>query len=229
MENPRYAGSEVAPVPGKRLHRVISVRFLTGQSYRLTIERGDFAFRAGQCANIGVAGSGLNREYSTYSAERDARLSFLIRRVEGGVVSVQLGNLRPGEWVELDGAYGQFCLASPDDGRRYVFVASGTGIAPFHSFVTSYPGLDYTILHGVRHAEECYDRKDYEADRYVACVSQGAGGGFAGRVTCYLADHQIDRDAVYYLCGNRKMINEVYDLLRERRVPGDNILTETFF
>ncbi len=33
----------------------------------------------------------------------------------------------------------------------------------------------------------------------------------------------------YYLCGNPLMVNEVRDLLIERGIPFDNILSEIFF
>ncbi|MBI4084081.1 MAG: oxidoreductase [Candidatus Lambdaproteobacteria bacterium] len=229
MEIRQDRAGEAAPIRRRRLHRVRSVDFLTEHTYRLTIERGEFAFRAGQCVNIGSAGAGLNREYSTYSSEQDDELAFLIRRVNGGLVSENLAKLGPGDHVELDGPYGEFCIANPNDGRRYVLVCTGTGIAPFHSFVASYPGLNYTVVHGVRNIEECYDRESYHPGRYVACISQAGGGQFSGRVTAYLSIQGVDRAAVYYLCGNSAMINDVYDLLREHGVPGDNIYTETFF
>ena len=74
---------------------------------------------------------GVNREYSTYSGEHEEHLDFLIKEVEGGLVSVQLKSLKPGDGVEIHGFYGNFRIKSPDDGRSYCFVATGTGIAPF--------------------------------------------------------------------------------------------------
>ena len=48
-------------------------------------------------------------------------------------------------------------------------------------------------------------------------------------MTGYLREHPQPVDAVYYLCGNRHMINDVYDILREQGVSGSNIITEVFF
>lgn len=212
------------------LHRVLDVLFLTPDCFRLTVERNGMAFTPGQCLNIGLPGAGVNREYSSYSSDRDEKtLAFLIRKIEGGDVSSRLAALRPGEAVEIHGSYGSFTLPSPvPAGARFVFLATGTGIAPFHSFVTSNPGLDYRVVHGVRRLDERYDRATY-GERYFACVSGEAGGDFHGRLTAYLGAHPIDLGATHYLCGNRAMITEAYEILREKGLHGDRLVTEVFF
>jgi NAD(P)H-flavin reductase len=213
-------------------HKVIRVRRLTPETCVLQVERAGFEFIPGQCVNIGLSNSGVNREYSTYSGMKDPKkMEFLIRVVENGKVSTALQKLNKGDQVQLDGAYGKFTLRNTQDiKQKYIFVASGTGIAPFHSFALSYPDLNYTVLHGIRTEGEQYDKVDYKAGRYIACVSRNAGKQvFAGRVTDYLRKNKVDKKAIYYLCGNTDMINEVYDILRENEVNGDQIFTEVFF
>ena len=216
----------------KAKHKVLAVRNLTESTYVLQIERAGFDFIPGQCVNIGLEKSGINREYSTYSSVNDdKKMEFLIKAVANGKVSTALQKLKKGEQVQLDGAYGKFTLKnSQDTKQKYVFVASGTGIAPFHSFALSYSRLNYTVLHGIRYLNEQYDYKDYKAGSYIACVSQNPDSKvFAGRVTDYLRKNKVDRQAIYYLCGNAEMINEVYDILRENDVNGSQIYTEVFF
>jgi ferredoxin-NADP reductase len=211
-------------------HKVLKVRELTESTYVLRIERKGFEFLPGQCVNIGCVGLGINREYSSYSGLADPYLEYLIKEVPGGAVSPALKRLRSGDEVEMEGPYGLFVLKNPDDrAQRYLFVCTGTGIAPFHSFVKSYPGLDYRILHGIRYVREQYDKQDYDPDRYVSCVSREEGGDFSGRVTDYLQQHTVEPATICYLCGNRNMINEVYDILRQQGVSGSNIVTEVFF
>lgn len=214
----------------KSLHKVLAVEHLTDKTFSLRIERNGLVFKAGQCVNIGLPNAGVNREYSSYSAESDPELRFLIRAVEGGQVSAKLRILEPGDTVEVDGAYGLFTIPNPGDALKdYVFVATGTGIAPFHCFVKSYPQIRYRIIHGTSFADECYNRADYAQGRYVHCVSRESGGDFRGRVTDYLKANPQPATAMYYLCGNRNMINDVYDILREQGVSGTNICTEVFF
>lgn len=214
--------------------KVLAIRNLTPLAFVLKTERLGFEFVPGQCVNIGIPGRAVNREYSTYSGLKDDFLEFLIKKVPGGLVSTALSELKKGAEVTLDGAYGLFVLEKPEDlSRRYVLIGSGTGIAPFHAFVRSYPGLDYQILHGVRFSNEQYDRSDYETGRYRACVSQAnlssGPGSFRGRVTDYLKQNPIETEAYFYLCGNSGMINDVYDILRSANVSGSHIFTEVFF
>jgi ferredoxin--NADP+ reductase/benzoate/toluate 1,2-dioxygenase reductase subunit len=112
--------------------------------------------------------------------------------------------------------------------QRLLLVATGTGIAPFHSFVTSYPQLNYQLLHGVRTVEDCYDRTVYAADRYGACVTRGPGG-YQGRVTGFLAQSPPPAESLVFLCGNSQMIFEAFDLLKAGGIPGDNLFAEVYF
>lgn len=212
--------------------KVLKVRHLTEATYVLRLERQGFEFVPGQCVNLGLPGSAVNREYSTYSGVNDDYLEFLIKKVSGGLVSTALSKLSPGDEVTLDGAYGLFVLEKPfDTSRHYVFIGSGTGIAPFRSYVRSHPGLNYEVLHGIRTADEQYDRQDYGSGRYVSCVSSGTAGDFSGRVTGYLKSESFKPNSgdYYYLCGNSSMINDVYDILRQFNVSGSRIYTEVFF
>lgn len=214
----------------KQLHKVIAVEHLTKHTFSIRIERNGLVFRAGQCVNIGLPNAGVNREYSSYSGESDPELRFLIRAVEGGQVSTRLAQLQPGDFLEVDGAYGLFTIPNPEDRtKQYVFIATGTGIAPFHCFVKSYPWISYRIIHGTSFADECYNRVDYAEGSYVHCVSREPAGDYHGRVTEFLRKNPQPADAVYYLCGNRNMINDAYDILREQGVSGSNIITEVFF
>lgn len=215
---------------GGAKHNVIAVRDLTAAAYILRVERLGLKFRAGQCVTVGIPAEGINREYSTYSAEEAPYFDMLIREVERGLVSRSLRKCAPGTPLTLMGPYGSFVLAAPEDTtREYLFVATGTGIAPFHAFVQSFPGLRYTLLHGIRRLEDRYDYQDYDPTRYVACVTQEDGGAFRGRVTDYLRAHPVAPSTICYLCGNRAMLAEAFDILREQGVPGNNLFTEAFF
>lgn len=218
----------------KSQFKVLHVEHITDATFILRLERRDFVFKAGQCVNLGKVGHGVNREYSIYSGEADPYLEFVIRKVDNGIVSRSLQALVAGDAVEVDGPYGQFCLEMPMQlGTHFVFVATGTGIAPFASFIRTYLKLDYQVLHGVRYLQECNQYKHGDAKRYIGCISQDknhtSNDVFHGRVTDYLKQHPLDTSATYYLCGNRNMINDVYDFLRLNNINGTRIFTEVFF
>ena len=214
-------------------HKVLEIRQLTALTYVIRLERKGMQFVPGQHFNIGLVDGAINREYSSYSGENETYLEFLIREVEGGLVSPQLKRLNVGDEVSLDGAYGLFVLDEKKISKnKFLFIGSGTGIAPFHSFVVTYHKLDYQILHGIRESDEKYDYQDYDAKRYVACVSQKPSkGDYSGRVTNYLRDNPIkdNGNLICYICGNSEMINDVYDILQDQGVNSSDIITEVFF
>ena len=212
-------------------YKVLNIRDLSPSTYILRLERKKLNFKPGQCFNLGLKGSGINREYSIYSGVDDSYLEFLIKEVKRGSVSPALRKVKSGDEVTLHGPYGAFTISS-DKAKKtlFTFIATGTGIAPFHSFVRTYPDLDYRIINGVRTAEERYEYNDYDRKRLTTCVTRDdCWSGFKGRVTDYLQQHYIDPTQIYFLCGNQGMIQKGYDLLRIKGVSGDQIFTEAFF
>ena len=207
------------------LHKIIKLEFLTEFTILLRVKRNNITLKAGQCFSIAPVGLGINREYSIYSGEKDDYLEFIIKVVEDGIVTPNFKSIKAGDSVEIAGPYGEFCLDSNKLNRKYLFIATGTGIAPFHSFVKTFPNIDYQILHGVRYNNEKYGAKE----QYIACVSREESNDFKGRVTDYLKTMEIAEDTICYICGNRAMIIDAYDILREKNIGGNNIITEVFF
>ena len=154
----------------------------------------------------------------------------LIKEVDEGMVSRQLKSIQPGDPIEVRGPYGFFLTkASNHDPGCILFISSGTGIAPFHSYVKSFPGSDYKVIHGVRNMDEAYDSGDYRNDDFQVCTSRGDQGFFAGRLTDYLLEAELDPQRQVYLCGNSNMIFDAMDILRARGIPQRQIFTEVYF
>jgi ferredoxin--NADP+ reductase/benzoate/toluate 1,2-dioxygenase reductase subunit len=211
--------------------KVISIKDLTDSTYVLRFERKGIPFRAGQHILLGIKDDIQAREYSIYSAEQDDYFEVLIKEVKEGIVSRELKHTHPGEALNFESPVGYFIIKDEDlRTKKFLFIASGTGIAPFHSFVRTYPGLDYTLLHGVRYGNEAYDRQEYDPARYLLCTSRDTKGDFHGRVTDYLRQHPIeDKDTLCYFCGNCEMIHEAYDILLKQGVKSENLFAEVYF
>jgi ferredoxin--NADP+ reductase/benzoate/toluate 1,2-dioxygenase reductase subunit len=154
----------------------------------------------------------------------------LVKEVEDGLVSKQLKKSKIGENMQIEGPLGFFTI-EPEliPTSRFLFIATGSGIAPFHSFVKSYPAINYKILHGIRHGNEAYGKQDFDPKRYVSCTSGDKAGDFRGRVTDYLKLHPVSKDTHCYLCGNFNMIHEVFDLLELQSIPPEQIHAEVYF
>jgi len=211
-------------------HKIIRIRFLTESTFVLRFDRGDMEFKSGQHIIVGLKGELNQREYSIYSGENDDYLEILVREVPEGSVSVQLKNCKQGDLLQVNGPFGSFGIEKYDlFSRKHVFIASGTGISPFHSFVRSYPGIDYTLFHGVRYNDEAYEREDYDPQRYILCTSKEGNRSQKGRVTKFLPAYPFKPGMLFYLCGNSSMIYEVSHILQDKGVPAENILKEVYF
>lgn len=209
---------------------VDEVRLLTGSTYVLRFSRNDMAFTPGQHLVIGLPGGEEMREYSVYSGNNEEYLEVLIKEIDEGLVSRQLKKIKQGDGIQVRGPYGFFLSKAAGQGEdKLLFIASGTGIAPFHSFVRSLPGADYHIIHGVRNMDEAYDLAHYDRDRITVCTSRENSGDFAGRITDYLLDASLYPEHQVFLCGNRHMILDAMDILRARGIPQQRIFTEVYF
>jgi ferredoxin-NADP reductase len=211
--------------------KVLDIRNLTDSTYILRLAKDNFEFKAGQYLVLNVPGAYKAREYSIYSAENDPYIELLIKEVTNGEISKELKYMKIGTKVEITGPFGFFVLRNNPDAKinHFTFVATGTGISPFHSIILSNPDLDYEIIHGVKHSYEAYDSTDYPANRYTLCTSRDNGGNYFGRVTQYLKEKTVERDSVYYICGNSGMVNEVTEYLEQIGIDPVNIRTEVFF
>jgi NAD(P)H-flavin reductase len=214
----------------KTSHTIIEVIDLTPETFILRLDRKNFEFEAGQYVILRAHNQKQGREYSVYSGKADDYLDFLIREIPAGSFSCYLRNLPPGSGLDVEGPGGFFVLDQNSiQGNPAVFIATGTGISPFHSYVKSYPGLNYRVLHGVRYAGEAYGRNAFAEERQVICASQDSKGDFKGRVTDCLKKSGIDKNSVYYLCGNAAMIDDTMTLLENSGIRPENIRSEVYF
>ena len=212
------------------LHKISQIRFLTESTFVMRFDRENMEFKSGQHVIVGLRGELNQREYSIYSGENDDYIEILVREVPEGNVSLQLRQCKPGELLQVNGPFGSFGLERFDMfSRKLVFIASGTGISPFHSFIKSYPGINYFLIHGVRYINEAYERNDYDPRRYFLCTSKEGNGGHKGRVTSFLPVYPVDQEMLFYICGNSNMIYEVKHILGAKGLPPENIFTEVYF
>jgi ferredoxin-NADP reductase len=118
-----------------------------------------FEFVPGQYARISYEEE-EPRVYSIASSPNDNELELCIRRVPGGHLTPDLcDNTVEGDDIFVRGPYGdEFMLQDPSE-RDLVFIATGTGAAPFKSMI------DYTFEEG---------RDEYEGETRDAWLFLGA-------------------------------------------------------
>jgi ferredoxin-NADP reductase len=205
-------------------------RTLSPAAFELMLARpAGFTFQAGQ--HLRLLLDGEERDYTLVSAPEAPDLALLVRLVPGGRISSCLAAINPGSPLSFTGPHGRF-LFRPSD-RKPLFVATGTGIAPFVAMVRS--GVrGYTVLHGVREQGELYYQEVLSGDaaKFVACISGGRireePGHFPGRVTSFLEERLPIETYDFYLCGREEMVRDITALVDDR-FPGSRVYSEVFF
>lgn len=113
---------------------VLGVDRLSDTSFRLKVKTAQaVGFLPGQYVNIQVPGTDATRAYSFSSHPGADAASFLIRNIPGGLMSGYLARAEAGDRMDLTGPMGAFYLRPVT--RPLVFLAGGTGLAPFLSML----------------------------------------------------------------------------------------------
>ena len=214
----------------ERFYKVEEVRKLTDDTFSIRLPKARFNFKAGQHISVGIHGDYQSREYSIYSGEQDEYLEVLVKEVKDGYFTPKLSKIKSGNLVEVNGPFGKFRIDEKKiSDHKFVFIASGTGIAPFRSMVRTYPELDYQIIHGVRYGQEAYDKNEYDPERHVLCTTGDKTGQVQGRLTKYLKKESFDKNTQFYLCGNSNMIFDALDILKDKGFDRDQVHCEVYF
>jgi ferredoxin--NADP+ reductase len=192
--------------------------------------RRSFNFLAGQVIGISIEKEGPRRLYSICSGEDEKEIRILYNIVEEGFLTPRLSDLTEGDTIWISEPRGEF-LYDPAPG---IWIATGTGIAPFYSMMRSGKFNNKVLIHGERYLEKFYFFDEFSSlmgDNYIRCCSgEEAEGVFSGRVTDYLNSVvALPTNNMYYLCGRAEMVVETRDLLIERGIPFTNIISEIYF
>ena len=203
-------------------------------------------FTSGQFVSVTEHEDGkeVTRAYSIASPPNGNHFSLCLNRVDDGIVSPYLFSLEPNAEVEIEQPLGYFTLRRPE--RRAVFVATGTGIAPFRSILLDHlpkGSTDITLLFGARYLDTLLYREElerlaalYPRFRFLPTITRPAPdwSGRTGRVQQHL-DEALDLHEEsakgsldVYICGMKEMVDEVRALLKERGFDRKQIIYEKY-
>ena len=216
--------------------------FIPGQYVRIHLRAAD--------------GSELRRSYSLATVHDHAlgpgeAVELAVSYIPGGTATVLFEHLAPGDRIEASGPYGDFRLEPEDRNRRYLLVASGTGVTPFRSMLPELErlmaerGLEVVLLLGARSPEELLYGDEFRAFaerhpgfRFVPCLSRElpAPGSLhahpdvrEGYVQTHLAEFAPDPvHDIAYLCGNPAMVDAAVQILAGFGLPDTHIRHEKY-
>ena len=219
---------------GAARHRatVQRARWMSPTTRDITLELPECAtWEAGQYALVRVAPFEW-RPYSLASAP-GGTVRLLVDVRTKGMGASWASTTAPGDDVELELPYGHW-LVTPDRGttdaeapHRRIFIATGTGIAPFLTAFEADRRDDDILIVGCSQTEDdLTGRVDTPLPRLIRCVSrEAAPGTFHGRITDYLNAEGIDPQATYYVCGSARIVRDISRIIQ---AGGARVSYETF-
>ena len=167
--------------------------------------------------------------------------------VPPGIMSSYLFNLKPGDTVDVSGAYGEFFAKDTD--AEMIFIGGGAGMAPMRSHIFDqlkrlHSTRPMNFWYGARSRQEIFyeeefDRLQAEHENFRWSVTlsdplpEDNWEGHVGFIhqslhDNYLVDHPAPEDCEYYLCGPPMMNAAVIHMLEELGVEQENILLDDF-
>jgi len=175
-------------------------------------------------------GEEITRAYSIASPPMDDnRFALCLNRVQDGFMSNFLCDMKEGDEISCQGPFGDFILRPPL--HDTVFVATGTGVAPFRSMLhwlltdqSRHQDKQLWLLFGNRYEQDIYYHNEWQrlaVERpnfhYLPTLSRG-GTDWQG-LRGYVQEHlprivQGRTDMHAYICGLDKMVKANRELLK---------------
>jgi ferredoxin-NADP reductase len=192
-------------------------------------------FEAGQFISVREPHGGkiITRAYSVASGPRpNNTFDLCLNRVDEGFMSNYLCDLKVGETARFHGPHGLFLLKP--EAADLIFVATGTGVAPFRSMVhylfdhdgcggQHHEGRHVWLFYGTRYPADVYYRVEFEQIaaahpnfHYIATLSRAPEDwrGERGYVQEHIRRLVCGRKDMHaYICGLKEMVTSVRNLL----------------
>jgi ferredoxin-NADP reductase len=191
-----------------------------------------FGFVPGQWLSLKQSkpdGEEITRAYSIASPPDGNRFALCLNRVQDGYMSNHLCDLQEGAEISGQGPFGDFILRRPL--RATIFIATGTGIAPFRSMLTwlladpsRHEDKQFWLVFGSRSEQDIYYHDEFlrlaaqhPNFHYLPTLSRGSDAwkGLRGYVQMHVPEVVGPRlDMHAYVCGLDKMVRANRELLK---------------
>lgn len=206
-----------------------------------------FGFVAGQWMSFKATkpdGEEITRAYSIASPpSEDNHFALCLNRVQDGFTSNYLCDMKEGNEIACQGPFGDFILRPPM--RDTIFIATGTGIAPFRSMLhwllaeeSRHQGKQLSLVFGNRTEKDIYYHDEFlrlsaEHANFLYQPTLSRGGPEWQGLRGYVQEHvpaitQARSDMHAYICGLDKMVKANRDLLKSLGWDRKSILYEKY-
>lgn len=231
----RAASDPMVPEP----FRIERLKRETEDTFTLELvpvqETSRVSFLPGQFNMLYVFGVGEVAISISSDPAQTSSLQHTTRRV--GVVTKAMGLLKTGDCIGVRGPFGSHWPLTEEDGRDFVVIAGGIGLAPlrpvlYHLMAQRERYRNIVLLYGARSPEEILYKRELERWRgkfdleVQVTVDRGASGwrGNVGVVTPLVARAPFNpSNTVALVCGPEIMMRFAAMELQKRGVPEDRI------
>ncbi len=208
--------------------RVRSNKRIEEGLHLLALDR-PFDFLPGQHAGLSLDPAAEPRLYSLASGPDEAAAEILFDVHPGGALTPRLACGKAGDTVWMTRPGGTFAGGAGPG----LWVAGGTGIAPFVSMRRAGLGPGKTLIHGARSVAAFHGAAEFAADAgivYRRCSSRAQGPGIErGRIPELIARLDPLPDGHCLLCGPPEMVVAAREALFARGVAADRVRAEIYF
>jgi NAD(P)H-flavin reductase len=186
---------------------------------------------------LSLTANEITRAYSIASPPDGPRFGLCANLVADGQFSPWLFTRTPGDEIDFKGPYGVFTPrpAAADS----ILVATGTGIAPFRSFLGAGAlGGNCTLIFGTRHESGLlYDAEWRELEQssagftYLPALTRpdSRWTGLTGRVQAHVLQTLGERrDVDVYICGLHDMVNDLRTQLKAAGLDRKRLICEKY-
>ncbi len=193
-------------------------------------------------------GKTLRRSYSIANMPlHNNRIEFAAGYVENGPGTEFLFNLKQGDSININGPFGRLILKE-ESPKRYILVATSTGVTPFRAMISELkrrleanPQLSVVILLGVQKREDILYLDEFLAlaDTYPrvtfrAHLSRESEQNlhyyeYTGYVQYAFPKLNLNPENDHiYLCGNPGMIDDAFNILKDRGFTTQQVIREKY-
>ena len=215
------------------------------KTYRLEYEGEQIDFLPGQFFMMGMEGETLLKNFRSYSLSSSPTagnfIEFTCNKV--GYLTTKLDVLKGGETLQAKGPYGVFTFRDTIK-EDVVFIAGGTGIAPFramiHYILDKKLPNKMTVLYSVKTPDMIIYHRELEqlqnklpkqftyAVTVTRPVEEQPWQGPVGRISQEFIENYVKQPEkkLFFLCGSEAFVNSVIDILKTLKVPPASIRNE---
>jgi ferredoxin-NADP reductase len=198
-------------------------------------------------------GTATKRSYSLATIHDHAigpgeAVEIAVSYVPGGAATALFEGLEIGGVVDASGPFGRFCLMPADANRRYLLIATGTGVTPYRAMLPllerqiAERGIQVVLLQGARTPVELLYGDEFRAFadrhpghfRFIACLSRELPADSHPDVRHGYVQQFLDEVApdpggdIAYLCGNPNMVDACFEALKGHGLAVPQIRREKY-